>query len=426
MAWERAKERAGQDVLKPSSWDAWDAPGWSAAGMREAPCGTLAPPNGTSTMAATTHPVPSAPSAPRPPAVTGRAVAVVLQNNRAEIVAEWARVLKNGSFAGYADVPLDELESACSTCLSAFVATLTDGDHAKMRRFVRREVRLRLAQGYHESEIDQLLCTIRIPAWPLVAAEYPNDGRATAAALSFLQHCVDEALFELSDFYENTAQQQAEAHLAEMEAINRRLEDISVRDGLTGLYNRRYFADRLKQEFDRVVRHYHPMALLMFDIDHFKVVNDTHGHQAGDDVLRGLARVLVNKTRTTDIVCRYGGEEFVAMLPDTTLESAQMLAERLREIVAHTTLRQASAAGTGIGTGAGTGTGSTTDPATVIPLANGSNDGLHCTVSIGVAAFVGTGATDPEQLVAAADAALYAAKNSGRNRVVTAASFTAS
>ena len=351
----------------------------------------------------------------RAPAVTGRAVAVVLQNNRTEIIAEWARVLKSGSFAGYADVPIDELESACATCLSAFVATLTDGDHGKMRRFVRREVRLRLAQGYHESEIDQLLCTVRIPAWPLIAAEYPNDGRAAAAALAFLQHCVDEALFELSDFYESTAQQQAEAHLAEMEAINRRLEDISVRDGLTGLYNRRYFADRLKQEFDRVVRHHHPMALLMFDIDHFKLVNDTHGHQAGDEVLRGLARVLVNKTRTTDIVCRYGGEEFVAMLPDTPLESAQMLAERLREIVAHTSLRQTGA--TSVTSAAPT---PTIDPTAVVPSANGSEDRLHCTVSIGVASFDGTGATDPEQLVAAADAALYAAKDGGRNRVVTA------
>jgi diguanylate cyclase (GGDEF)-like protein len=290
---------------------------------------------------------------------------------------------------------------------------------------VRREVRLRLAQGYHESEIDQLLCSLRLPAWPLLAAEYAADGRAAAAALALLQHCVDEAVFELSDFYENAAQQQAEMHLAEMEAMNRRLEEISVRDGLTGLYNRRYLADRLRQEFQRAARHHHPMAVLMFDIDHFKLVNDTLGHQAGDEVLRGLALVLVHKTRTTDIVCRYGGEEFVAILPDTPPDSATMLAERLREAVAHTSLRQTAAANgaevppTIIPLAAGDGNGSTS--ASTAATGNGSADALRCTVSIGVATFDGTGFTDPEQLVAAADGALYSAKHAGRNRVVTAA-----
>ena len=95
--------------------------------------------------------------------VDGPAVAVLLQNNSQEVVTDWVRALKGGTYSGYADVPIDELESACAQCLAAFIATLKQGDHARMRRFVRREVRLRLAQGYHESEIDQMLCAVRVP-----------------------------------------------------------------------------------------------------------------------------------------------------------------------------------------------------------------------------------------------------------------------
>jgi diguanylate cyclase (GGDEF)-like protein len=328
--------------------------------------------------------------------VTPTAVAVVLHNHRRQIITEWARVLKNNAFAGYSDVPLDELESSCTQCLGALIATLRDGDHGKMRRFVHREVRQRLAQGYLESEIDQMLCSLRLAAWPVIAEEWADDGRAAVAALHAMQHALDYAVLQLSDFYQELAQQKAEEHLAEMEAMNRRLEEISVRDALTGLYNRRYFADRLANEHERSARHKRPIALLMMDIDHFKRINDTYGHQTGDDVLRGVAQALVHQTRTIDVVCRYGGEEFAALLPETPFDGALLLAERLRERVA---LLEVKPRPSGDGDQA-----AHTEP-------------LSCTISIGLAMLDRERMPKPDDLVAAADEALYGAKHGGRNRV---------
>ncbi|HET7767910.1 MAG TPA: GGDEF domain-containing protein [Chloroflexota bacterium] len=337
-----------------------------------------------------------APDAPTPAVVTPASVAVILQNHREEIVAEWARVLKTNAFAGYSDVAIDELEASCMQCLGALIATLRDGDHGKMRRFVHREVRQRLGQGYLESEIDQLLCSMRLAAWPLIAEEWPTDGRAAVAALQALQHALDYAVLQLSDFYQELAQQKAEEHLAEMEALNRRLEDLSVRDALTGLYNRRYFADRLSHEHARSTRHSRPVALLMLDIDHFKRVNDTYGHQTGDDVLRAVSQILINQTRTIDVICRFGGEEFAALLPETPFDGALLLAERLRE---HVALLQLKPRGQ-------------EDPNAKVPPGP-----LQCTISIGLAMLDRDVMPTPDSLVAAADTALYAAKHGGRNRV---------
>lgn len=328
--------------------------------------------------------------------VTPAGVAVLLHTNRQEIVSEWARVLKSSSFAGYSDVPVDELESSCTQCLGALIATLREGDHGKIRRFIHREVRQRIGQGYLESEIDQLLCSLRLAAWPVIAEEWSTDGRAAVAALQALQHALDYAILQLSDFYQEMAQQKAEEHLAEMEAMNRRLEDLSVRDALTGLYNRRYFADRLSNEHARSTRHARPVALLMLDIDHFKRINDTYGHQTGDDVLRAVSQILVNQTRTIDVICRYGGEEFAALLPETPFDGALLLAERLREHVALMEVKPHSQEHSDTSVPAGP---------------------LKCTISVGLAMLDRELMATPDALVGAADAALYAAKHGGRNRV---------
>jgi diguanylate cyclase (GGDEF)-like protein len=330
------------------------------------------------------------------PRVSGPALAVLLQNNRQELVADWVRTLKTGTFGGYADVPLDELESSVRQCLAAFIATLRSGDHGRMRRFGRREVRRRLAQGYHESEIDQLVCACRTAASPFIVREYAYSAAEAVDAVNLLQHCIDQAQFEMSDFYQLLAQQQAEEHVAEMEAMNRQLEEISVRDGLTSLYNRRYFQDRLEQEFHRGERHLRPVSLVMMDIDHFKRVNDTYGHPVGDEVLKGVARLLLEQTRTIDIAGRYGGEEFALVLPETPLADAQGVAERIRERVAATVLHRIEKEGV-------------------------EAELLRCTISLGVASFSGAGYTSPADFLHAADAALYAAKHGGRNRVETAA-----
>ena len=327
--------------------------------------------------------------------VTGPALAVLLQNNRQELVEDWVRALKTGAFGGYADVPVDELESSVRQCLASFIATLRSGDHGRMRRFGQREVRRRLEQGYHESEIDQLLSACRIAASPFIVREYADSAADAVAALNLLQHCIDQAQFEMSDFYQVLAQQRAQEHLAEMEAMNRQLEEISVRDALTGLYNRRYFADRLEQEFHRGQRHQRPVSLIMADIDHFKRINDTYGHPVGDEVLRGVSRLLLEQIRTIDIAGRYGGEEFALVLPETPLEDAHQVAERLRERVAATVLHRIEREGL-------------------------ASEPLQCTLSLGVASYAGTGYAAPADFLRAADDALYAAKHAGRNQVKVA------
>jgi diguanylate cyclase (GGDEF)-like protein len=164
------------------------------------------------------------------------------------------------------------------------------------------------------------------------------------------------------------------------------LEELSTLDGLTGLYNYREFHRRLTDEMQRSLRYGHPFSLLILDIDGFKVVNDTHGHLAGDEALRGLAGLIRQEVRPADEVARYGGEEFAILLPETPSSGAFAMGERIRDIVA----------------------------ARPIPIALGQTVGL--TVSIGVATYPHD-AESEETLIAAADQALYAAKNAGRNRV---------
>jgi diguanylate cyclase (GGDEF)-like protein len=164
---------------------------------------------------------------------------------------------------------------------------------------------------------------------------------------------------------------------------NRRLEQMVRTDALTGLGNRRLFTERIRQEWKLSQRLEFPVALLMIDIDHFKTINDAHGHPAGDGVLRHLAGLLEHSTRESDTCVRYGGEEFAVILPATTQSQAEHLANVLREEIA------------------------------VAPCG-----GQHVTVSIGVAAGVGLNTADSlERLIERADAALYAAKSAGRNRV---------
>ncbi len=158
-------------------------------------------------------------------------------------------------------------------------------------------------------------------------------------------------------------------------------------DALIGLDNRREFQRRLIEEIERARRHSRPLSLLMFDLDHFKQINDTYGHPAGDEVLRAFAVRIRNELRPADRAARYGGEEFSVILPETTADGARIMAERVRQAVANTPIR----------------------------LADGRE--IRLTVSTGASCYPDD-AESPEELVVRADQALYAAKRAGRNRVV--------
>ncbi len=163
----------------------------------------------------------------------------------------------------------------------------------------------------------------------------------------------------------------------------------SIRDPLTGLFNRRYMEDSLEREFRRAVRKGSPLTVLMVDLDHFKKFNDTYGHEAGDAVLREVAKVFQAQLRAEDIASRYGGEEFTLILPDTELDAAIQCAERLK----------------------------TASRAIQIPHYGQTLDGIR--LSIGVACYP-LHASTAESLVRSADAALYRAKELGRDRFVVA------
>ncbi len=164
--------------------------------------------------------------------------------------------------------------------------------------------------------------------------------------------------------------------------------EAAVTDQLTGLHNRRYMAGQLEALVARAVRDGEPVAALMLDIDHFKKINDSFGHDAGDEVLREFAVRLASNVRAIDLPCRHGGEEFVVVMPETSLADAERIAERIRLHVAGAPFR----------------------------ISHG-REVLTVTISIGVAATNGPHDT-PEALLKRADEALYEAKETGRNRVI--------
>ncbi len=175
--------------------------------------------------------------------------------------------------------------------------------------------------------------------------------------------------------------------VTDVAAYEKILLEMNHRDSLTGTYNRRFFTGRLREEFERHRRYKRPMSLLMIDIDHFKEVNDTHGHQCGDHILKSVCGTIQSALRRVDFLARYGGEEFCCILPETPFENSMTLAERVRALVEAETY-----------------------------ACEGKE--IRVTISIGVPGTPGPGDT-PATFLKNADDALYKAKESGRNRVVS-------
>jgi diguanylate cyclase (GGDEF)-like protein len=177
------------------------------------------------------------------------------------------------------------------------------------------------------------------------------------------------------------------------EQFQKQLYESATKDGLTRVYNKKFFLDRLRHEFAYCLRHKVILSLCMFDIDWFKKVNDTYGHQAGDAVLVRLANIVSEQVRTEDIFCRYGGEEFSVILREIDEEKAFIFAERVRRAVekAPFALRDNS----------------------------GQDHTIQVTISMGMATLRDASYPTPEELIVAADKYLYRAKQGGRNRVVS-------
>jgi diguanylate cyclase (GGDEF)-like protein len=166
----------------------------------------------------------------------------------------------------------------------------------------------------------------------------------------------------------------------------RQLEELSGRDDLTGIFNRRHFGTTLDRAFDHSHRYRRPLSVAIIDVDRFKNINDSFGHQAGDAVLAEVAKRFSRSVRSSDCLARYGGEEFVVLLPETQLDDAVSFSEKLRSAVAAAPV-----------------------------IAEGQ--AVPVTVSVGAASLAHTEFNSPSEMIAAADQALYRAKRNGRNRV---------
>jgi diguanylate cyclase (GGDEF)-like protein len=206
-----------------------------------------------------------------------------------------------------------------------------------------------------------------------------NGAERLSTYTSDLQKAVDERTEELAATNE------------ELRAANERLEKLAITDGLTGLINHRHFHELLDREIARQKRSRKPFAVVMADVDHFKTYNDTHGHPAGDEVLKQVARLLSENVRETDVVGRYGGEEFILLLLETSVTDAFQRADALRNLIA------------------------------TYPFAHRRTQPLgRLSVSMGVAVWPDDG-VEAQTLVSAADVALYQSKRNGRDRVTNAA-----
>jgi diguanylate cyclase (GGDEF)-like protein len=184
----------------------------------------------------------------------------------------------------------------------------------------------------------------------------------------------------------NTFATRLDAAYKELEVTNARLKETSFRDDVTGLYNRRFFSLRLEEEISRFRRFNHPVSVVLLDLDGFKNVNDEFGHAVGDETLREIAQILMKHSRGINVVSRYGGDEFVILLVETSKAGARLYADRIRQVVA------------------------------TFPFSHGK----PITASFGVASLPDDEAANSEDLFRAADEALYAAKRAGKNQVAAA------
>jgi diguanylate cyclase (GGDEF)-like protein len=219
--------------------------------------------------------------------------------------------------------------------------------------------------------------TLEIPVIVLSGLQSPQD-KVTAFDLGAVDYITKP--FELTEL---------RVRVRSALRMHRLLQMLSKRariDGLTALWNRAFFDQRWSEEFSRAQRHGRPLSIALIDLDHFKSINDTYGHPAGDAVLQGLGAILQKEGRATDVACRYGGEEFVMILPDTSAADARNLCDRIR--------------------------------AGVESVAWSRHPERKVTASIGIAGASGPTAVTAEAWIEAADQALYTAKKSGRNRLV--------
>ena len=231
------------------------------------------------------------------------------------------------------------------------------------------------------ASLDSAVTTLRAGAYDYIFKPFED--------LDLVTEVVTRAMDKIALLYENRILlEDLEQSNLRMEQSNEALRELAIRDGLTGLFNHRHFKDVLQREITRAERYDRPLCMLMLDVDHFKNYNDTHGHPAGDEVLKTLSDIITTRLRDVDTSARYGGEEFAVLLPETGRKAGTLVAEDIRAQVENYPFQ-----------------GRESQPFGKV------------TVSLGVAEFP-SDSEDAVSLVEKSDEALYRAKSEGRNRVV--------
>jgi len=216
----------------------------------------------------------------------------------------------------------------------------------------------------------------------------------TAAVQQYVQQSdeVDSLMHSFSRMLATIEQQAADVNeyarrldtaYKDLESTSAQLKEFSFKDEVTGLYNRRFFSIRLEEEVSRYRRFNHPVSVVLLDLDSFKAVNDELGHAAGDETLRAMADILLKQSRGINVICRYGGDEFAVLLVETSKSGARLYADRIRYVLSTWTFAH----------------------------------GRRITASFGIASLPEDVAPAADELIRAADEALYAAKRAGKNRV---------
>jgi diguanylate cyclase (GGDEF)-like protein len=205
-----------------------------------------------------------------------------------------------------------------------------------------------------------------------------EDTRGLLAGFSRTLATIEQQAAEVDRFA-----RRLDAAYSELEFANARLKEFSFKDEVTGLYNRRFFTIRLEEEVSRYRRFNHPVSVVLLDLDGFKAINDDLGHAAGDETLRDMAEILMRYSRGINVICRYGGDEFIVLLVETSKDGARLYADRIRHVLSRH------------------------------PFAHGRS----LTASFGIASLPEDVTPAADDLIRAADEALYAAKRAGKNRV---------
>jgi len=265
--------------------------------------------------------------------------------------------------------------------LSDKLSALYHGDQSE-KRLKAVQSTFRNLYGIGSAEINDLVDQVASHSVEIISFFDIDPG--DMQPLSEILYEAKEELGKVNLSYEQLVRE-LELAKAELKKANQRLSEMAFRDGLTGLYNHRYFQEQLEKEVNRAMRYQRDLSLIMFDLDHFKKINDVHGHLVGDRVLKKVAEIALLTVRESDMAARYGGEEFAIILPETEMKGVVTLAERIRKRIASVQIE-----------------------------VDGKNVGV--TASFGVTLWEkGMACTSKENMICSADNALYQSKKKGRN-----------